>query len=327
MQSYWYSAMNIPNFYLEPACNEVDFEDLHYVRNLVFVEEQKIPVELEFDELDRQCHHVIARDEQFRPIGTGRISPEGRIGRMAVLKEWRGQHVGESLLRALIEKAGKLGLTKLTVNAQLAALGFYEKFGFTQAGDVFTEAGILHQAMQLACKPLEKPIRPTQKPLQASIPSMRLESVESILAATLQLISQSRRQLCLYSRDLEFSIYGQNEIIQALKQFVLRDFKGSIQIIIQDPASLRGQAHPVLELAQRVSSNFIIRTPVEAADLQYLSAFVINDCDGYLFRLLGNRYVGHWSPSLPAQNRQLREEFERVWQRSRVCTEFRLLGL
>lgn len=319
--------MNIPSFYLEPANYQVDFDDLHYVRNLVFVEEQQIPPEVEFDELDRQCHHVIARDVECRPIGTGRLSPEGKIGRMAVLQEWRNQRVGESLLRALIEKARNLGLTTITASAQLTAIGFYEKFGFGKEGGVFVEAGIPHQAVRLMLQPLDKPVRPQAKPRESSVEAIRLDTFESTLAATLQLITSSRRQLCIYSRDLEYSLYGQNEIVEALKQFALSNRNGEIQIIIQDPASLQSQTHPVLELVQRLPSYFLIRTPVEAEDLQTLSAFVINDGDGYLFRLLGNRYEGHWSPNLPARNRQLREEFERVWQRSRPCTEFRALGL
>lgn len=319
--------MNIPNFYLEPANYAVDFEDLHYLRNLVFVEEQQIPADLEFDELDRQCHHFIARDTEYRPIGTGRLSPEGNIGRMAVLQEWRGQGVGESLLRTLIEKARKLGLTSVTAKAQLPALGFYQKFGFSQEGEAFMEAGIPHQSVRLTLEPVEQPARPSPKPRQASVEAVRLESIESALTATLQLITNARRQLCIYSRDLEYSLYGKNEIVEALKQFALSNRNAAVQIIIQDPASLQSQTHPVLELAQRLPSYFLIRTPLEAEDLQYQSTFLISDGDGYLFRLLGNRYEGHWSPNLPAQNRQLREEFERVWQRSHPCTEFRALGL
>ena len=71
--------MEIPSFYLEPAGYEVDFEDLRLVRNLVFVVEQHIPTEVEFDELDRLSHHFIARDSQCRPIGTGRLTAEGQI--------------------------------------------------------------------------------------------------------------------------------------------------------------------------------------------------------------------------------------------------------
>lgn len=319
--------MNIPSFYLEPANYAVDFEAIHYLRNLVFVEEQQIPPDVEFDELDRQCHHVIARDAECRPIGTGRLSPEGKIGRMAVTQEWRRQRVGESLLHALIEKARNLGLTTVTANAQLTALGFYEKFGFIQEGETFMEAGIPHQAVRLMLEPLNRPVRPLPSPKEPSVEALRLETVESALAATLRLITGARRQLCIYSHDLEYNLYGQNDIVEVLKQFALRNRNSTVQIIIQDPASLQSQTHPVLELAQKLPSYFLIRTPMEAEDLQYLSAFVINDDDGYLFRLLGNRYEGHWSPNLPARNRQLREEFERVWQRSRPCTEFRALGL
>ncbi|MGZ4957723.1 MAG: GNAT family N-acetyltransferase [Methylomonas sp.] len=319
--------MNIPDFYLEPASYEVDFEDLRQVRNLVFVEEQQISPEVEFDELDRLCHHFIVRNSQFRPIATARLSPEGKIGRMAVLREWRRRGVGRSLLHVLLEKARNLGLTTVTAHAQLAALGFYEKFGFTKEGEAFMEAGIPHQAMRLMLQSLDKPVRPMPKLRDASVPAVRLETVESTLAATVQLIASARRRICIYSRDLGRGLYGQNLVVEAFKQFALSNRNGGVQIIIQEPESLRGKAHPVLELAQRLPSYFLIRTPTEAEDLEYVSAFVVNDCDGYLFRLIGNRYEGHWSPSLPARNRQLSEEFERVWQRSGPCSEFRALGL
>jgi predicted GNAT family N-acyltransferase len=319
--------MNISSFYIEPANYEVDFEDLRSVRKSVFVAEQHIPLEIEFDELDPQCHHVLARNDQYRPIGTGRLSLDGKIGRMAVLHEWRRRGVGESLLRSLIDKARKLGLTEVTANAQLTALGFYEKFGFIKEGKAFIEAGIPHQTLRLLLQPLNKPARAMPAPSDPSVKAVEFETLEAAFAATLQLIMQSRRQLCIYSPDLEYILYGQSEIVEALKQFAFSNGNASVQIIIQDPAILRSQPHPLLALTQRLPSHFNIRAPVEAEDLQYLSAFVINDRGGYLFRLLGNRYEGHWSPNLPARHRQLGEEFERVWQRSRPCTEFRALGL
>ncbi|WP_031434106.1 GNAT family N-acetyltransferase [Methylomarinum vadi] len=318
--------MNIPNFYVEPAHYPVDSEELRYVRNAVFVEEQNIPPEIEFDELDRQCHHVLARDLEGRPIGTGRLSPDGKIGRLAVLPGWRKQGVGGSLLRAIIDKARSLGLTTVHANAQVTALAFYRKFAFAQEGDEFIEAGIPHLTMRLKLRPVDKPPRPALKLRSPSVPAARLASIEATLQSTVQLIAESRRQLCIYSRDLEYSLYGQSEVVEALKQFALRSRGESVQIIIQDPAKLRGRSHPLLDLAQKLASFFLIRTPLEEEDLQYPSAFVINDRDGYLFRLAGNRFEGHWSPNLPARNRQLREEFERVWQRSRPCSEFRALG-
>lgn len=93
------------------AC--VDYEtalpQLRAVREAVFVQEQGVPVELEWDELDPLCHHVIARDSQGQPIGTGRLTPEHRIGRMAVLPDWRNRGVGDAMLQALLDKARELG--------------------------------------------------------------------------------------------------------------------------------------------------------------------------------------------------------------------------
>lgn len=319
--------MNIPNYYVEPASYQVDLEALHQIRTSVFVIEQQIPPEEEFDALDSQCHHVIARDVERRAIGTGRLSPEGKIGRLAVLPEWRRQGVGQSLLRALIEKARTLGLGAVSANAQVAALDFYQKFGFTPQGDSFVEAGIPHRNVWLALEPVAKSARPQAQPRNPSIPAARLDTLESAIDASLQLIGNARRELSIYSRDLEYGLYGQNQIVEALKRFALNHKNSTVQIIIQEPENLRGQTHPVLELAQRLTSHFSIRTPVEAEDINNLSAFLLNDSDGYLFRLLGNRYEGHWSANLPAQNRQLREEFERIWQRSLPCAEFRALGI
>ena len=141
------------DFRVEPADYTVDFKDLRSIREPVFVVEQQVPLEEEWDALDPKCHHVIARDAQNRAIGTGRLTPEHKIGRMAVLPEWRGKGVGEALLLALIEKARELGLREVTLNAQVGALGFYEKFGFAPYGERFEEAGIEHQAMRLELEP------------------------------------------------------------------------------------------------------------------------------------------------------------------------------
>lgn len=319
--------MNIPDYYIEPADYQADFDDLQAVRTAVFVDEQGIAPEQEFDELDRVCHHMLARDSQRLAIGTARITAQGQIGRLAVLRAWRGQGVGSSLLRMLIEKARGLRLSGVYAHAQLSAMAFYQKAGFVAEGEVFMEAGIPHRLMRLNLTPSSQTERATPKPRPASLPAERIETPELALQASETLIVQARRQLCIYSRDLEYGLYGQPVIVEALKQFVLRQPEAVAQIIIQEPANLRGKSHPLLELAQRLSSHFLIRAPVEEADLQYPSAFMLNDRDGYLFRQFGNRFEGHWSPNAPAACRQLQEEFELMWQRSLPCYEFRTLGI
>lgn len=319
--------MDIADFYIEPATYAADEADLRAIRESVFVVEQRIPDQVEFDELDPQCHHVLVRDLRCRPIATGRLSPEGKLGRVAVLPEWRRRGVGRSILIALIDKARKLGLTSVTANAQVAALDFYRKLGFVEEGQPFVEAGIPHQLVRLPL-PASAEAEPTAWiPSAPSVEAVKLDSLEATLAATLDLIVQARRQLLIYSRDLEHALYGKDEVIQALKQFALGSRNAVAQIIIQDLTNLGNRQHPLLDLAQRLPSRLILRTPMESEDLQYPSAFIANDRDGYLFRLLNDRYQGHWSPNLPSRSRPLREEFDRVWQRSRPCSEFRVLGL
>lgn len=320
--------MAIPNFYLEPANHAADMDELHFVRTAVFVDEQHIPPEIEFDALDRDCHHVLARDLQCQPIGTGRLTADGRIGRMAVLKPWRRQGVGTSILHSLLDKALSLGFSQISLCAQLDAIAFYQRFGFVACGEVLMQAGIAHQSMQLTLQP--KPpqaARPGPKARVASVDAMHLQDIDSILQASLQLVEQSRRRLSILSRALDVALFGQAPMVEGIKQFVLGHRDACVQIIIQEPFSLRNQYHPLLELAQKLPSYFQLRSPLESEDIQHQSAFMLNDHDGYLFRLQGDRYAGHWSPSLPARSRPLREEFEAIWQRCRPCSEFRALGL
>lgn len=117
------------------------------VRTGVFVVEQGVPEEIERDAFDAVCRHAIAHDAEGRVIATGRLLPDGHIGRMAVLREARGAGVGGAVLQALIAEAARRGLNA-ALNAQTHALDFYLRHGFEPVGEVFMEAGIPHRAMR-----------------------------------------------------------------------------------------------------------------------------------------------------------------------------------
>ena len=139
--------MTDKNFQLRLARWPQDQAALRQVRETVFVREQKVPLALEWDGLDDQCLHMLAEDRDGNPIGTGRLLPDGHIGRMAVLREWRGRGVGSALLRALMEEGRKRGFETMILAAQVQAMPFYEKAGFVAEGDVFDDAGIPHRNM------------------------------------------------------------------------------------------------------------------------------------------------------------------------------------
>ncbi len=117
------------------------------IRETVFIHEQGVPVELEWDGLDSACAHVLAWNNRGEAIGTARMQQNGTIGRMAVLKDWRGRGVGRALLRTLLDLATRQGLSRVTLSAQTHALGFYERAGFDVVGEPFIDAGIPHRKM------------------------------------------------------------------------------------------------------------------------------------------------------------------------------------
>jgi len=124
------------------------------VRDAVFIVEQKVPVELEWDEWDARCDHALALDSGLIPVGTARLLPDGHLGRMAVLAEWRGRGVGRALAQALLDRARQRGMRRIVLHAQTSAAAFYRKLGFAEFGAEFEEAGIAHIAMSLALKQL-----------------------------------------------------------------------------------------------------------------------------------------------------------------------------
>ena len=117
------------------------------IREIVFINEQNVSEEEERDGRDTECVHAVAWLDG-KAIGTGRLLPEGSIGRMAVLSEYRGLKVGSLLLTALVEAARDKGYPEVQLAAQEHALQFYLKHGFIPEGERFFEAGIAHVQMR-----------------------------------------------------------------------------------------------------------------------------------------------------------------------------------
>jgi len=126
--------------------------DASSIRQAVFVHEQSVPLELEYDDADAVSLHAVAYDTDGTPLGTGRLLPDGHIGRMAVHRHGRGRGVGGAILDALIDEARRRGHDRLLLHAQTRARAFYETRGFEAEGDEFMEAGILHVLMSRRLK-------------------------------------------------------------------------------------------------------------------------------------------------------------------------------
>ncbi|MCW7946411.1 acetyltransferase [Streptomyces hygroscopicus] len=143
-----------------------DREACFAVRKEVFVREQGVPEDIEYDAYDADAVHVLAVREDGVPLGTGRLlrgeaaaaknggDPSvGSLGRLAVTREARGLGVGAALVRAIEDAARARGLSAVDLHAQTQALGFYERLGYEAYGPEFPDAGIPHRAMRRPLQP------------------------------------------------------------------------------------------------------------------------------------------------------------------------------
>ena len=137
-------------FTVRAASWQDDLAALQNLRRRVFIIEQQVPEALEWDEADAVSVHALALDAQGLPIGSGRLLPDGHIGRMAVVPQWRRRGVGSAILVFLIGCARQQGHAAVHLNAQTRAIGFYAQHGFVVHGNEFMDAGIPHRRMTLS---------------------------------------------------------------------------------------------------------------------------------------------------------------------------------
>jgi predicted GNAT family N-acyltransferase len=137
--------IEIPGFRVSPSDWQRDAEAIGRVRRRVFVEEQGVPEAMEWEDGDGACAWFVARDRLGEVVGVARLTPEGRVGRMAVLPAWRRRGVGSALLRAALAMAAQRGFRQVSAHAQCQALPFYVRHGFEPEGVEFEEAGIPHR--------------------------------------------------------------------------------------------------------------------------------------------------------------------------------------
>ncbi len=316
--------MKLQNFHVEAAdwSREDQRTALLDLRHTVFVQEQHVPEQRERDGLDGECWHVLARDEAGRPIGCGRLTPAHKIGRMAVLQDWRGRGVGVAMLRELIVRARALGWPEVALDAQVGAIGFYEREGFVAHGAEFEDAGLAHRAMQLALATdgtVAQPLRDTGT-LPAGTPG-------DVAEARLQLLGEARHRLAIYLPLLGNDVYASAEELAELRRIAISGRGAHIRILLHDPAGALRNDHRLIALAQRLSSAIQIRMPVEEADLNYASSYLLNDVGGYLFLPDAGRAQGRAARHDRASQAPLQQHFDEVWERAERASALQILDL
>lgn len=316
--------MKLQNFHIEVAdwSNPEQRSVLLGLRETVFIHEQGVPEQRERDRLDGECWHLLARDDAGQPVGCGRLTPLHKIGRMAVLKDWRRRGVGMALLRELISLARSKGWPEVALDAQVSAIGFYEQAGFVAKGDEFEDAGLSHRSMRLVLPPVQGDSAPLRDiaPLAAATRS-------ETAAARLQLLADARHQVDLYLPLLGNDAYAGTEELAHLRRIAISGRTARIRLLLHDPAAALRNDHRLIGLAQRLPTAIQIRTPVEESDRAYISAYLLNDAGGYLFLPEADRAQGRAARNDRPNQVPLQQHFNAVWDRAERATGLQSLTI
>lgn len=311
---------------IEPVTWAAQGSALEAIRRQVFVVEQGIPEAVEFDQHDAAAQHWLASTTDGASIGCARLLGE-RIGRLAVLPEYRRRGVGSALLRRMIRDALAQGQGALQLHAQTQALGFYEALGFEPRGDEFLEAGIPHRLMVLPFRNLlsvrEQPAPPVS---EAERRREALEGGAAVAECVPIWIPRALRRLCILSTRLDPEIYDNDPVRDAVLEFATSHPQAEVLILVREPQALARSGHRLLRLAQRLSSHVQLRAlPPACATPE--DEFLVADTGAVLCWQHARPLRGYGVRHAPAEARGLIDAFQELWNLSEEAPELRRLAL
>ncbi len=302
------------------------------IRQAVFIDEQKVPPELEWDDTDEIADHYLAVLPDNTPVGTARLfsalDETAHIGRMAILPEFRGQGVGECLLRHLVaEAAGQF--PEIVLSAQKHAIPFYQKTGFHVCSGVYDDAGIPHYDMRcLAPKLLAEDGWQRERPMilagdTAPWPFTGESAMTSLIDS---LVGQARQRLWLYERWLDHDLYDRHRFRELVSAIARKHAQAEVRLLIHDDRPLVERRHRLVELMRRLPSRIqlrLVNPHYPVAD----QPFLLVDREGVLHRPDFNKAEGfaHFSDS--GRAKLLAEDFQRMWEAGTPSLELRELPL
>ncbi|PFG54972.1 putative GNAT family N-acyltransferase [Marinobacter sp. LV10R520-4] len=311
------------------------------IRQRVFVEEQNVPPELEWDATDQSAKHFLAVLDGNKAAATARLygipGATGFIGRMAVLPQYRGQQIGQALLQHLICQ-GAAYYSQLQLSAQQHAVKFYQRAGFHLCSDQYDDAGIAHFDMrclapsvlaeELVAEPVEKRpgIRKFPMNLGNDSRSWLFERPQQLVELMHSLAGQARQRLWLYDNTLDFDLYDQSRFCELVSRMARRHRRSDVRLLIQDDKALTQRQHGLVELMRRLPSRIELRLLSDATPPNK-EPFVLADRQGVLCRheFGGNQGFANFADG--GRVKRLEERFLQMWNTSQRSAELRVLSL
>lgn len=295
---------------IETADWQIEQAQIKSIRRQVFVEEQSVPEQLEWDGLDETASHWLAW-EDGKAVATARLLPDGHLGRMAVLADYRRQGIGAQLLRTLINTASDRQLLELYLHAQLHAIPLYQSAGFNLEGDEFLDAGMPHRTMRL---------RLCQQRL-LGIHGGKF-AIKNLAEAALELVAQADRHLRIISSSLDRDCFEQTELVDAISRLARKSRFSEIKILVCNSDDLLGRSHRLVQLQQRLSTAIELRMVNDSCE-DVNNNFIIADSLGVICQSMREPELiwGNYN------NRPIAEDFDnqfdRLWNQAKTDPNLR----
>ncbi len=304
---------------ISPANWAEHAEALSRIRHAVFMLEQGVSTDEEWDGKDEAAHHWLAWDADGEPLGTARLLPDGQLGRMAVLESHRGRGVGSALLRAVIAHARAAGMAALTLNAQRQAIPLYQRHGFDIVGEVFDDAGMPHWPMRLILDPPAHSTTDNRTPTADSsthpvdavdnLPE-HCEGFDAVQRAAMELVGNARRELLLFSSRLLPEVFDHDIVTRTLAASCLDSRELEVLLLVRDGDHLGRCHHRLLAQQQRMPSRIAVKL-LDPAIHTDCAEFLAVDGIGVLELRTDNGTLWRHAPRLATE---LRREFLELWR-------------
>lgn len=311
-------------------------EVLRLIRGHVFIEEQGVPRELEWDGQDEDAVHFLARLDDAA-VGTARLLLSGQIGRMAVLAQHRRAGIGRLLLQAAIQHARMRGDREVFLHAQRSAEPFYTAAGFFQEGREFDEAGIAHIGMRLVLdlpyETVDLPAIAKSRPRVVRTPKrssvLTVTGDVDLAAAVLTVAQSAKRILRIRSVQLARAVFDNAELEAVLSTLARRHAQCQVRILLADPQAFASSSHRLLSLARRLPTPVQMRAARSPGgeSLESLPTYVVADDKSVFVQSHSDASSAFVDLAASAQARNLSLEFDQAWDRAGDHPELRELRI
>lgn len=307
-------------------------DSIRDIRQRVFIDEQKVPPELEWDNTDEIADHYLVVNRNNSPIATARLfstlEETGYIGRMAVLPEYRGKGIGKALLRHLLTESAER-FQELRLSAQQHATGFYQRFGFHICSDTYDDAGIPHLDMRCLAPTLADASAHTRSQpliLGTDSESWLFDHENALVGLMDSLVGQAGQRIWLYDRILDHDLYDRHQLRELISAVARRHRLSEVRILIHDDKPLVQRRHQLVELMRRLTSRIELRLVNQDYPIED-QPFLLADREGILCRHDFSKPEGFANFAAGGRVKVKSDAFQRMWDAARPSLELRELPL